>query len=635
MDQFIGKKLDGRYQIESLIGVGGMANVYRAKDLRTGRTVAVKILREEFMQNAELVRRFKNESKAISILNHPNIVKVYDVSVTDRLNYIVMEYIDGITLKEYMKQRGGSLTWKEVVHFAQQILGALEHAHSQGVVHRDVKPQNIMLLANGSLKMMDFGIARFSREQCVTESDKAIGSVHYISPEQASGAATTQTTDIYSVGVIMYEMLSGRLPFEGEDAVKVAMRHITDRPPALHSLAPEVPMALVEITEKAMAKNPVNRYQSASEMIDAINQFKKDPDIRFEYQYIVEDSPERVIGKVVRKSQNTPARRTVSQAGKRTAPGQKAAAAPREQLGAASLARHKAPERSTKKKKGFPLVPSLLGITVACVVATVFICHHIFSSSSNALFSNREDVVLTDFVGMTRAQVEADPSYKDLKIVFEEEYNANSEAGYVYSQAPKAGRTVKQGQKVTVKISMGTQYIAVPSVISMTQTDAQKTLKDSGLTVSMRPTYTSDQAVGTVADTDPAVGTEVPSGSTVTIYVAREKVDTTRTVPNVTGVSVEDAKTALQNSGLIMGAQTQDYSDLPAGTVVEQAISPGTEVRVNSAVDVVVSMGPAPAEETSSETTDSDEGDWGTREDGDYSGRPLWWFLPENERPKT
>ena len=187
MDNLIGKKLDGRYLIESLIGVGGMANVYKGRDVRTNNAIAVKVLKEEFLGNEELVRRFKNESKAISILDHPNIVKVYDVSVTDQLQYIVMEYIDGITLKEYLKQRGGALTWKEVVHFATQVLGALDHAHSKGIVHRDVKPQNIMLQADGSIKMMDFGIARFSRAQSQTVSDKAIGSVHYISPEQAKG----------------------------------------------------------------------------------------------------------------------------------------------------------------------------------------------------------------------------------------------------------------------------------------------------------------------------------------------------------------------------------------------------------------------------------------------------------------
>ena len=211
MDNLIGKRLDGRYSIESLVGVGGMANVYRGTDLKTGNQIAVKVLKDEFLDNEELVRRFKNESKAISILSHPNIVKVYDVSVTDKLQYIVMEYVDGITLKEYLKQRGGALTWKETVHFATQILSALQHAHSKGIIHRDVKPQNIMLLADGSIKMMDFGIARFSRAQSQTVSDKAIGSVHYISPEQAKGERTDARTDIYSVGVMLYEMLSGRL----------------------------------------------------------------------------------------------------------------------------------------------------------------------------------------------------------------------------------------------------------------------------------------------------------------------------------------------------------------------------------------------------------------------------------------
>ena len=208
MDNLIGKRLDGRYSIESLVGVGGMANVYRGTDLKTGNQIAVKVLKDEFLDNEELVRRFKNESKAISILSHPNIVKVYDVSVTDKLQYIVMEYVDGITLKEYLKQRGGALTWKETVHFATQILSALQHAHSKGIIHRDVKPQNIMLLADGSIKMMDFGIARFSRAQSQTVSDKAIGSVHYISPEQAKGERTDARTDIYSVGVMLYEMLS-------------------------------------------------------------------------------------------------------------------------------------------------------------------------------------------------------------------------------------------------------------------------------------------------------------------------------------------------------------------------------------------------------------------------------------------
>ncbi len=256
MDNLIGKRLDGRYSIESLVGVGGMANVYRGTDLKTGNQIAVKVLKDEFLDNEELVRRFKNESKAISILSHPNIVKVYDVSVTDKLQYIVMEYVDGITLKEYLKQRGGALTWKETVHFATQILSALQHAHSKGIIHRDVKPQNIMLLADGSIKMMDFGIARFSRAQSQTVSDKAIGSVHYISPEQAKGERTDARTDIYSVGVMLYEMLSGRLPFDGDGAVSIAIMQISEKPKPLAEIAPQTPAGLRQITEKAMEKDP-------------------------------------------------------------------------------------------------------------------------------------------------------------------------------------------------------------------------------------------------------------------------------------------------------------------------------------------------------------------------------------------
>ena len=263
MDNLIGKRLDGRYSIESLVGVGGMANVYRGTDLKTGNQIAVKVLKDEFLDNEELVRRFKNESKAISILSHPNIVKVYDVSVTDKLQYIVMEYVDGITLKEYLKQRGGALTWKETVHFATQILSALQHAHSKGIIHRDVKPQNIMLLADGSIKMMDFGIARFSRAQSQTVSDKAIGSVHYISPEQAKGDHTDARTDIYSVGVMMYEMLSGKLPFDGTGAVSIAIMQISEKPKPLAEVAPNIPVGLRQITEKAMEKDPADRYQSA------------------------------------------------------------------------------------------------------------------------------------------------------------------------------------------------------------------------------------------------------------------------------------------------------------------------------------------------------------------------------------
>ena len=257
-DKLIGTRLDGRYELTDLVGEGGMANVYRASDVLDNRVVAVKILKNEYSESEEFQRRFRDESKAIAMMSHPNIVKIYDMGFSDKMQYIVMEYIDGITLKEYLKQRNGALTWKEVVHFATQVLSALDHAHSKGIVHRDVKPQNIMLQADGSIKMMDFGIARFSRAQSQTVSDKAIGSVHYISPEQAKGDHTDARTDIYSVGVMMYEMLSGKLPFDGTGAVSIAIMQISEKPKPLAEVAPNIPVGLRQITEKAMEKDPAD-----------------------------------------------------------------------------------------------------------------------------------------------------------------------------------------------------------------------------------------------------------------------------------------------------------------------------------------------------------------------------------------
>ena len=266
MDKYIGKKLDGRYEIRELIGVGGMANVYKAYDVLENRVVAVKILREEYMNNDEFMRRFRNESRAISLLDHPNIVKVYDVIFSNRIQSIVMEYIDGITLKDYIEQEH-VLRWKEALHFTVQILRALQHAHDKGIVHRDIKPQNIMLLSDGTIKITDFGIARFSRSSTKTITDKAIGSVHYISPEQASGAFTDARSDIYSVGVMMFEMLTGKLPFEADTLVSVAVKQIQSQPALPRSINPDIPEGLQEIVMRAMQKDADKRYQSAAEML--------------------------------------------------------------------------------------------------------------------------------------------------------------------------------------------------------------------------------------------------------------------------------------------------------------------------------------------------------------------------------
>ena len=593
MDNLIGKKLDGLYEVKELIGSGGMANVYKAVMLGqngpvpAGTVVAVKVLRQEYMHDPDLVRRFKNESKAISLLNHPNIVKVYDVSVNDHLQYIVMEYVDGMTLREYLNERGGKLSSRETVHFISQILKALEHAHANGVVHRDIKPQNIMLLDNGQLRMMDFGIARISRAENQLLSGKAMGSVHYISPEQAKGDETDCTSDIYSVGVMMYEMLSGHLPFDADDVVEVAIKQISDEPRSLHELAPEVPYALVEITEKAMAKLPQNRYPSARAMLEALDTYVQNPSVMFEYQYITEDAPEKVVKRTM--NQNRAIR-------------QKEQPSPRGQSGR---------EKPRKKRRSI-FLPALFGITIAFAVACMALCWMILNDSSN-LMNNKADVALGDYIGMTKEEALATEQISTGQIspVWEEEYNSNYAAGYIYKQSPVSGRTVREGQSVTLTVSLGTQYVTVPDLTNYVQADAEQQLKSLGVSVLVTQAVDTSVASGAVIRTDPAAGTQVAAGSTVVVYISRPQVATTTKVPSLTGMSVDDARTLLVQNHLGLGSESEQYSDQPEGTILSQDPAAGSTVKLNSRVNVVVSIGPEPEPEPE-EPASSDEstGDW-------------------------
>ena len=574
MDNMIGKRLDGRYSIEGLVGVGGMANVYRGTDLKTGNPIAVKVLKEEFLDNEELVRRFKNESKAISILDHPNIVKVYDVSVTDKLQYIVMEYVDGITLKEYLRQRGGALTWKEAVYFASQVLSALQHAHSKGIIHRDVKPQNIMLLADGSIKMMDFGIARFSRAQSQTVSDKAIGSVHYISPEQAKGERTDARTDIYSVGVMLYEMLSGKLPFDGDGAVSIAIMQISDKARPLAEVAPDVPEGIRQITEKAMEKDPAKRFQSAAEMLDAIETFKKNPSIHFEYEYRnMQDNPEKQISRVVNSAK----------------PGSNVRTGSARRAGAAANGTKKK-KKNRKEPKPFAMFPIFAGMAVAFVIGAAILVYLIFTNSNNLLFSNREDVTLINFVGMTKDEYLASDYNKLLKAEFDETYDSSSAAGTIIRQTPGAGRTVKEKQKVTLTVSLGTEYVTVPETKNMDADDAKQTLLDKGLRVTKKPIVDATVATGAVAYTEPAAGETVEGGSTVIMYVSREAAQTEAVVPSLNGRTIEEAREEIKNR-LISLSVVEQASEQPAGTVINQYPEAGTKVRIGSGITVYVSTG--------------------------------------------
>ena len=595
MDNLIGKTLDGLYTVRELIGTGGMANVYKAVvgpggPVPEGTVVAVKVLRQELMHDPDLVRRFKNESKAISLLNHPNIVKVYDVSVSEKLQYIVMEYVDGMTLREYLNERGGRLTSRETVHFISQILKALDHAHRNGVVHRDIKPQNIMLLDNGQLRMMDFGIARISRAENQLSGGKAMGSVHYISPEQAKGDETDFTSDIYSVGVMMYEMLSGHLPFDADDVVEVAIKQITDKPKSLQELAPTVPHGLVEITERAMAKRPENRYASAAEMLGALNAYVEDPSIVFNYTYLPDEIPEKVVEHSVKTKKEAPE-----------------------------------PKKTRKSKKKKPIfLPVLFGITVAFALACMALCWTILNDSST-LMSEKADIVLADYSGMTQDEVNAQPqvSSGQITVNWEQSYSNDYAAGYVYRQSPVAGRTVREGQSVTLTISLGIQYVTVPDVTNYLQADGEQQLKSLGVSVLITQAVDDTVAAGSIIRTDPAAGSQVAVGSTVVVYVSRPQVSTTAKVPSLVGLSnVNDARTLLVQNKLGLGSTTEQYSDKPAGTIIGQNPAAGSTVKVNSRVSVTVSAGPEPVPETPAEEPGS------TPESGSSSASSSggdWW----------
>ena len=555
MDNLIGRTLDGLYAVRELIGTGGMANVYKAVvvgengPVPVGTVVAVKVLRQELMHDPDLVRRFKNESKAISLLNHPNIVKVYDVSVSETLQYIVMEYVDGMTLREYLNERGGKLTSRETVHFISQ--------------------------------MMDFGIARVSRAENQLGGGKAMGSVHYISPEQAKGDETDRKSDIYSVGVMMYEMLSGHLPFDADDVVEVAIKQISDQPRSLRELAPWVPVGLVEITERAMAKRPENRYKSAAEMLEALNAYVENPAIVFNYTYLPDEIPEKVVEPPMPRKESRPERGS-------------------------------APAKGRKKKKRTVFLPVLFGITVAFALACAALCWMILNDSSS-LMGEKADVVLADYSGMTQDEVNASQQVASGQIVinWEQAYSNDYAAGYVYRQSPVAGRTVREGQSVTLTVSLGIQYVTVPDVSNYVQADGEQQLKDLGVSVLITQAVEPSVAAGSIIRTEPAAGSQVAAGSTVVVYVSRPQVNTTAKVPALTGLkSVNDARSVLVQNKLGLGSTTEQYSDQPAGTIIGQSPAAGSTVKVNSRVSITVSAGPEPVPETPAEQPGSSSSDW-------------------------
>ncbi len=548
MDRYIGKKLDGRYEIQEIIGVGGMANVYRAYDSIDDRTVAVKILRDEHMQNDELLRRFRNESKAIAVLSHPNIVKVYDVSFNEDIQYIVMEYIDGITLKEYIEQQK-VLRWKEAVHFTVQILRALQHAHDKGIVHRDIKPQNIMLLADGTIKVADFGIARFARASQQTVTDKAIGSVHYISPEQAKGDVTDEKSDIYSVGVMLYEMTTGKLPFDAESPVSVALQQIQSQPKTPRSINPDIPEGLEDIIIRAMQKDPARRYQSAAEMLRDIDEFKRDPTVSFEYKYT---EPEEM---------------SITENFVKTA--------------------KKTKKIKDEQVRSAPVVPVLTGITVAFIIVAILFLIGIMAMVRP--FEEVPDTTAPNLIGMDIT--EAKKQYPGFDIEVESSaFHDSYDKDVIYYQNVKPGMTVKEKSTIKVKISSGVQTFSLADYTNFEENQVYAILTDNDIEFTTVTDYSDDIPEGYVIRTEPGVDTVVDSGTVVIIYVSLGPKTTYATVPNVLGYKLNDAKLMLNSAGIKIGSVTRVDSTQAGTVILDQSLAAGTQVQKGTTIDLVIAM---------------------------------------------
>ena len=559
MENYIGKRLSGRYELLKLIGSGGMANVFEAKDLLEDKIVAIKVLKEEYLTNDEFVRRFRNESKVIAVLDHPNIVKVYDVNFTGAEQYIVMEYIDGITLKQYITHQG-HLRWKDSVHFVTQILRALSHAHERGVIHRDIKSQNIMLLRDGTIKVMDFGIARFAREDIRTMDDKAIGSVHYISPEQACGEESDEKSDIYSVGVLLYEMLTGRVPFDGETPEQVAMKHIHQKPIPISKLQPDVPTGLCEIVEKAMQKDKNLRYRSAAEMLAAIDAFKQNPSIVFEYKYMP-DEPESVkysrSVSAIQAEENAPHKK-------------------------------KAPVEEEEEIiiKRSPTILILTGIAAACVITAVLVLLGFFYWGRDEKVA---EIPMPNLVGMYLDDVRKQDDYKNFQFQIVENELSEYPKGQIYEQSVTPGVMVKVNRKIKIKLSAGIQVLEVPNLTGSYVGDAEDTLSKLGLDHIVRTQEDDSVEADRVIKTDPPAGQQVEQGSQVVLYVSRAKASATVKVPKVIGYSLESATEKLTALGFEITTEETDSEEAP-GTVLDQTLA-NEYAKKGETINLIVSNG--------------------------------------------
>jgi len=569
-EKYVGLIFDNRYRIERVVGVGGMAIVFKATDLLMRRPVAVKILKDEISADEQSVKRFENEFRAVAMLSHQNIVNIYDVSVRRTIKYIIMEYVEGITLKNYMQHRE-VLNLREIISYTTQILRAMDHAHTKGIIHRDIKPQNIMLLKNGIIKVMDFGIAKLPNAETVTMTDKAIGTVYYISPEQASGGEIDARSDLYSLGAMMYEMATGQMPFTGDSPVSVALMQVNEPPTPPREINPHIPVGLEQIIMRAMEKDPASRYQSAEEMLSHLLKLRENP---------------KIIFKENTRQQKQKAREQARE---------KAASRPR---------------RRTSKS----MFPIIMGVTLAFIITAGISGYYMLNKLFfNSTMNNYENLEVHTFVDSTYTG-ELEEWFKASKVYLpkiEYEFHDTVEKGRIISQEPAPGesRKVLPGEQlceIVLKVSLGQKTMVLEDYSVRDYRSVEPELRKMGLKVHCEYTPSDVYEIGHVIRTEPEAGATVKENDSITIYVSQGSESVKVMMPNCVGYSEAQALILVMENNLAVGDVVYIKSDMAAGLVVTQSEKAWYDVPQFTEIDFEISGGPSYSGDGKTVPTDED-----------------------------